>query len=351
MGRRPKVGLALGGGGARGLAHIGVLKVLEREGIPIDLIVGTSIGALVGAAYAIKPNARSLEKKVREFFAHQRSGNTGFKRLGKLQLASPDKTDLFHRIVRIAEKHVFLSLAIMKKAFLSENGMEKVLEFFLPDINLEETSIPYYATAVDLISGEAVVLKIGPIIRAVMASSAVPGFMPAVAWNEMMLVDGGVLDSVPASPAKDEGADVVIGVDVGFCIHQPHVIEDGIDTIDRATEIMGFYLNRHRRESADVLIEPAVRDVAWTDFFDYEALIREGEKAAESKIEEIREKLEYSSREKRLKWYGKIFRLIKGSKGKEKFPGLVKELSQSDVIRLGESKEKGIIPEKDLISG
>jgi len=348
---RPKVGLALGGGGARGLAHIGVLKVLEREGIPIDLIVGTSIGALVGAAYAIKPNAMALEKKIHEFLANQRSQNTEFKRLGKLQLASPDKTDLFHRIVRIAEKHVFLSLAIMRKALLSENGMERVMAFFLPYINLEETAIPYYATAVDLVSGEAVVLKNGPIIRAVMASSAVPGFMPAVAWNDMALVDGGVLDSVPVIPAKDEGAEVVIGVDVGFCIHRPHIIEDGIDAIDRSTEIMGFYLNRHRRESADVLIEPAVRDVAWTDFINYEALIQEGEKAAESKIEEIRKKLKYVSWKKRLKFPGKVFQVKRGRKSKEKFPHLVKSRSQFDVIRIGESNGKGTIPEKNPASG
>jgi NTE family protein len=88
MTRKAKIGLVLGGGGARGLAHIGVLKVLEREKIPVDLIAGTSMGALVGAAYAIEPDAIALEKKVTDFLANERSGSAGLKRLGKWRLST-----------------------------------------------------------------------------------------------------------------------------------------------------------------------------------------------------------------------------------------------------------------------
>jgi len=305
MAKKPTIGLALGGGGARGLAHIGVLKVLEREGIPIDVIVGTSMGALVGAAYAVRPDAVDLEKRVLEFFTSDSSQNIGFKRLGKLHPFNPEKTDLMHRIIRIAEKHLFLSLAILRKALVTEEEMRRLLEFFLPDINLEETSIPYAAAAVDLVSGREVALNQGSLIRAVMTSCAVPGFMPPVAWKEMMLVDGGVLDAVPAGPAKNAGAEVVIGVDVGFNLCHVPPIEDGIDAINRATEIMSFYLNRERRDIADVLIEPAVKHIEWNDFFNYEELIREGENAARPKIEEIRDLLEQGFR-------SKVFRRVRG---------------------------------------
>ncbi len=210
--KRPILGLALGGGGALGIAHIGVLKVLEREKIPIDLIVGTSIGALLGAAYGANPDAISLEKRVSEVLNPNGKEKAGLKLLGRLQWNDSLKPDFFHRVVRIAQKEIFLNLATFREALLSENDLHECIEAFLPDIDLKETSIPCAVTAVDLVSGRQVVLKHGRLIHAVMASCAVPGFMPPVRWDEMVLVDGAVVGPVPACPAKDEGADIVIGV-------------------------------------------------------------------------------------------------------------------------------------------
>ena len=295
MRHRLKIGLALGGGGARGLAHIGVLKVLEREGIPVDLIVGTSMGALVGAAYAIQPDAIALENKVTDFLANRRSGSAGLKRLGNWRPFNPEKIDFLHRILRIAEKHLFLSLTILKKALVSEEDMHALLTVFLPDIDIRETVIPFTASTVDLVSGKEIIVKQGPLIRAVMASCAVPGFMPPVAQDGMVLVDGGVLDPVPVEPAKAAGAETVIAVDVGFCLCQAPPIEDGVDVINRATEVMAFCLNSRSRESADVLIQPDVKRIPWTGFAHYEELIREGEKAAEGKRDALRAKLERRS--------------------------------------------------------
>jgi len=295
MRHRLKIGLALGGGGARGLAHIGVLKVLEREGIPVDLIVGTSIGALVGAAYAAAPDAVALEKKVTDFLANRRSGSAGLKRLGKLHPFNPEKIDFMHRILRIAEKHVFLSLAILKKALVSEEDMHALVTVFLPDIDIRETVIPFAASTVDLISGKEIIVKQGPLVRAVMASCAVPGFLPPVAQEGMVLVDGGVLDPVPVEPAKAAGAEIIIAVDVGACLCQAPPIEDGVDVINRATEVMAFCLNSRSRESADVLIQPDVKRIPWTGFAHHKELIREGEKAAEGKRDAIRAKLERRS--------------------------------------------------------
>ena len=104
MWRRPKIGLALGAGGARGMAHIGVLKVFEKDRIPIDLIVGASIGALVGAAYGVKPNSLELERRVAALFGNGNDQNTALKRLQKIHPRDPTQLDLIHRIARIAEK-------------------------------------------------------------------------------------------------------------------------------------------------------------------------------------------------------------------------------------------------------
>ncbi|MBW1707155.1 MAG: patatin-like phospholipase family protein [Deltaproteobacteria bacterium] len=310
--KKSKIALALGGGGARGLAHIGVLKVLEREGIPIGSIVGTSMGALVGAAYAVEPDAVALEKRVLEFFTNESAQNSGFKRLDKLHPFNPEKTDFMHRILRIAEKHLFLSLAILRKALVTEDEMERLLKVFLPDIDIGDTEVPYAAAAVDLVSGREVILDRGPLIQAVMASCAVPGFMPPVRWGNMILADGAVINPLPAGPAKNRGAEIVIGVDVGACLCVVPPIEDGIDAINRSMDIMEFYLNRQSRECVDILIDPEVEQNKWTDFLKYKELIRGGEKAATTNIDEIRVMLDNRFRKK---VYQGVIKMLPGIKG------------------------------------
>jgi NTE family protein len=299
---RPKLGLALGGGGARGFAHIGVLKVLERENISIDFIVGRSIGALVGAAYAVKPDAIALERRVAQVIDLEGKGKRGLKLLGNVHWENASKSDFFNRILRIAHKEFFLALALFRQALLSENNMRECVEAFIPDIDLTETMIPFVATAVDLISGKQIVLREGSLVRAVMASCAVPGFMPAVVWDKMILVDGALVGAIPVDETKDCGADVTIAVDVGSCLSDQCTIEDGIDTIHRATRVMEFYLSKRGRDSADMLIEPDVGEIAWTDFINHEKIIRHGEEAAELKIQDIRKMLRNPFRTKLILW-------------------------------------------------
>ena len=306
MCRKPKVGLALGAGGARGIAHVGVLKVLEREGIPIDLIVGTSIGALVGAAYAVNPDAFALERRVSEVLEPHAREKARLKLLERSYWDVDFKPDFFHRLARTVQKEMFLNLALFRSAVLTEHDLRASVEAFVPDIAIEDTRIPFFSTATDLLSGRPVVLKQGPLIRAVMASCAVPGFMPSVEWEGTVLVDGGVIDVLPVIPAKENGADVVVGVDVGLILRLNHPVEDGIDAIHRATEIMNYYLSSTGRINAEVVIEPLVRNFGWTDFFAFEELIRQGEIATELKIEEIKEILKPRLRNTVSRWSRKI---------------------------------------------
>jgi NTE family protein len=306
MHKRIKLGLALGGGGARGLAHIGVLRVLEGNDIPIDMIVGTSIGALVGAAYAANPDGEALKQRILEFIGSDDKHTKGLKLLGRVQWDDSLKSDWFNRIFRFAQKEVFLSLAMFKNALLSVEDMRDTVEAFVADISIEQTSIPFAALAVDLNTSEPIMLSRGNLIEAVMASCAVPGFMPPIPWNGRLLVDGGVANPLPADLARDIGANVIIAVDVGLNVNSSTSIKDGIDVITRATEIMGHHLSRSGRESADLLIEPAVKQVNWSKFINYEALIQEGEKAAASQIENIKNLLAHPFRRKLLKWTKKI---------------------------------------------
>ncbi|MBW1669545.1 MAG: patatin-like phospholipase family protein, partial [Deltaproteobacteria bacterium] len=155
MSKRPKIGLALGGGGARGLAHIGVLKVLEREGVPVDMIVGTSMGAIIGAAYAVMPHAGALEKRASEFFSRDSKERKSLKLLEKLHWEEDSpKSDFIHRVAHIAEKEFLLSLTVFKKSLLSHKEMRRILQVILPDIKVSETRIPYAPIGVDLLSGK-----------------------------------------------------------------------------------------------------------------------------------------------------------------------------------------------------
>jgi len=302
MNPKPGISLVLGGGGARGIAHIGVLKVLERESIPLDLIVGSSIGALVGAAYAINPDAEALAERVAQVLGDENSSAPGFRLLHRVRQYEQDRSDLVSRLLHFAGKEVFLNLILVRKALLSEKDTRSCIEPFLKQIDLAETAIPCLVTAVDLISGNRVVVKRGPIIEAVMASCAVPGFMPPVALGDMLLVDGGVIDVVPSGPAREEGSGVVIGVDVGARMSHQTTIEDGVDAINRVAEIMEYHLSRPGRELADILIEPDVRHFHWTEFLSYNEIIERGEQAAESKLDEIHKAVRRMRRKQKLPW-------------------------------------------------
>ena len=120
MDQTPDISLALGGGGARGIAHIGVLKILEREGIPVDFIVGSSIGALVGTAYAINPDATAHAHRLAEVLGTESTSAPGFKLLGRVRQYEQDRSDLLSRMIRFAGKEVFLNLILVRKALLSE---------------------------------------------------------------------------------------------------------------------------------------------------------------------------------------------------------------------------------------
>ncbi len=293
-----KITLALGGGGARGLSHLGILKVIEEHNIPINSIFGTSIGALVGAAYACNPDIKSIIKKVDDLFSDHSNLTPGLKRLLKIHVPNVPDLDLIHRISRIAAKHFFLAMALLKKSLISQEEMHEILEIFLPDCDISDTVIPFSAVSVDLITGKEVVLSNGPIIKAVMASCAVPGFLPPVEWDNMYLVDGGLIESIPTGAAKSHNNSPVIGVDVSRLLNNTPQLCDGIDIMNRAMEVMSYSLSIYSKKRADLIIDPSVHQVEWTDFLKYKELIQEGERAAKEKMPALLELINKKDKKK-----------------------------------------------------
>jgi NTE family protein len=230
----PRVALVLGGGAARGFAHVGVLRVLEQEKIPIDLVVGTSVGSLIGALYAEERNSFELEW-------------TAF------QL---EKEDLFdYGVMNV----------VTGMSFAAGERLEKWLLEKIKARNIEEMKVPFAAVATDLNWGKKVVLDHGSIAKAVRASSAIPGVFPPVQHYGKILVDGGVADNIPIAVAREKGADLVIAVDISENLGNTN-IKNVVDVVLQATNIM-FALNvEHSKRGADVLVTPKIGDVGMLDF-------------------------------------------------------------------------------------
>jgi len=177
---RKRVGLALGGGGARGFAHVGVICLLEQEGIPIDCIAGTSAGSFVGAAHA----------------------------------AGLQSQELLDIALKLRWRDI-VGLAWPRRGFVSFEKLEHLLIDALGDLSFADLQIPYAAVAADMGTGEQVVLKVGCVARAVRASCSVPGIVIPVEIDGRLLSDGGVLNNLPISVVRELGADIVIAVGLG----------------------------------------------------------------------------------------------------------------------------------------
>lgn len=239
-----KIGLALGGGAARGFAHIGVIKVLEAHGIKPDYVVGTSAGSVVGSLYA--------------------SGLNGFQ--------------LQNLAMQIKEEE-FKDWSLPDRGVLKGEALQDFVNRSVANRPIEKLSLPFGAVATDLASGDMVIFRRGNTGMAVRASSTVPGVFQPVSINGHEYVDGGLTSPVPIRAARDMGADFVIAVDIGQKPHWSKV--DGLmSELLQTFTIMGNTITRHEIGDADVVIRPHTAGVEPTDFADRNLAIMEGEKAA-----------------------------------------------------------------------
>jgi NTE family protein len=283
--KRKHIGLALGGGGARGLAHIGVLKVLEREKIPIDLIVGTSIGALVGGAYASGFSPDELKKKAVAYLNSPEFQSSTMRAFEAVH--AKGESGLTEKIQTYLRNRFYLIQAMFKPGILSNEDFQSTIDYFIPDIQIEETRIPFRAVATDLVRGEEITFSKGPLRQAVMASCAVPGAIAPLKEGNRLLSDGGIICLVPSSVARQEGADIVIAVVVDQGLRSEE-LRNIVDIYYRVSEIMAKKLKQYALANADVVILPEVGDLHWSDFSHAMNLMDEGEKAAKKKLDDIR---------------------------------------------------------------
>ncbi|MFC1915059.1 patatin-like phospholipase family protein [Chloroflexota bacterium] len=263
-----KIGLALGSGAARGLAHIGVLQVLEREGIPIDVIAGTSAGAAVGALYARGKDASQIAGLVADL---------NWKKIASL-----------------------VDLALPKTGFIAGRKIKNLIASALGDIEFSDLKIPLACVATDMESGEEVVIEQGSVLAAIRASISLPVIFTVAKWQGRYLVDGGLVNPVPVSVVKKMGADFTIAVNVapdigekeqrthkGRAAREPNIIH----VIMQSLHIATYSLVRASLEEADIIIEPQVAHIPAGDFHQAEECILQGEIAAQEAIMQIKRRL------------------------------------------------------------
>jgi NTE family protein len=292
--RRKRIGLALGAGGARGLAHIGVFRAFEDESIPVDLIAGSSIGALVGAAFASGITSHEMDAMVRKFLESPTFQDSALKSIKEVQ--DSKSFTLTQKIQAFFKNRIILAQAMFRPGVLHADDFQAMIDFFLPDIKVEDLKIPFVAVATDLISGYPVVLSEGSLRKAVMASCAVPGAVPPVREDDRLLSDGGIVSFVPTLIARKRGAEFVVAVTVGSEIHARDEVKSAMDVYVRAADITSFHLEQENLKQADVIIRPKVGNLHWTDFLLAEDLISEGEKAARESMPAVKGALSFFRR-------------------------------------------------------
>ncbi len=245
------LGLALGGGAARGLAHIGVLKVFEKNNITIDYIAGTSMGGLIGAFYA---NGMS--------------------------------TKMMERLAKRMDKRIWMDLTFPKMGIIAGEKIQEILCFLTRNRDFNDLKIPFAVSATDLYSGESITINEGKVGDAVRATISIPGIFTPVKWKEHLLVDGGVLNRVPVNIVREMGADIVIAVDVGIYVGTKRT-NNIIDVISQSIDIMAREIQRHKIIDANVIIRPYLGEISPSHFDRVDEAVTSGEEATCNALSKI----------------------------------------------------------------
>jgi NTE family protein len=281
--------LVLGGGGARGLAHIGVLKALEKIDLIPSLIVGTSMGAVVGGMYSQLRSAEAVEKKIRKFLQ-----GDFFKRIGLEQFSDTDRESsrsVWERFTAHLRQRYFFSKSVLGDGTFAQTTLLQSLKMLLEEGDIRDVSLRFAAVTSDLVSGEEHVYTSGSIITAVAASSAVPGIVAPLATGSRLFIDGTVTSTVPVPAASSLSKDPIIAVDVRRSLGSFENHRHGYEVVIRASEVTTRKLNDLHLQQAKIILKPDVGDIDWNEFHRINQCICAGERTVEQNMQQLTDKL------------------------------------------------------------
>jgi len=270
------------------LAHVGVLRVLERAGVHFSVVTGTSIGSLVGAMYTQLGSADRVEEKFRRFLDSETYRKV---RLDRLDPRRTEHDFLGHVMETIRERLV-INLALSRRSLVNGEEVGGILQELIEPGRIEHLPVRFAAVAVDLLSGDEAIITRGDILRAVQASGSLPGFFPPCEVDDRLLVDGAVRATLPVNAARFLGAQFVVAVDVSQDLDPEPELDHIVDIIARCYSITSDAHRQCLRERADFVIRPEVGQVHWTRFDLLDDLVRRGERAAAAALPELQKRLE-----------------------------------------------------------
>jgi NTE family protein len=284
--------LVLGGGGFKGVAHVGVLRALQAGGIPIERVVGTSAGALIGASYCYLGDAEEVHRLVTRFLASEgfrEHSLAGFRR-------QPGKLPLMSRLAAGIRRQVLLERIFRRSSAFGGSAIRYIVKSLVPHVDIADLRIPLAIGVLDLQLGEDRLLTSGDLATAVMASSAVPGFFPPVEMGGSLLCDSGLVNNLPTHHARAAcagGLLVAVDLSAGLPPCRPDAV--GMEVLLRTQEISTRLANRRRAEAADVVVTPDLGGRHWLDAGGLADVIDAGERAMRAQLPAIRDLLEAPS--------------------------------------------------------
>jgi len=310
---KKKIALALGAGGARGLAHIGVIDYLVKAGIEIDFVAGSSIGAIIGALFCHEGDIEAVRQKVLDYLGDEGLAKKWDGLVPRKEQNNKSKPgQIIEDLRTYIGKQYFKFAVITKKSLAKRGDLMEPLEYLFGDLTAEELKIPYSACAVDLLTGQELHLKSGRLAEIVYASSAVPGIFPPLERNGMLLADGSISALVPIEAVPDHDEYFIIAVDFGPGAFLKGELEKGVDILMRSDELARIKLNKLILQNADFVISPEVNEYHWAEFSDYKEIMELGHEAAELAGDRLMSALA-EAEEIQLSWWQRVLKPFQGS--------------------------------------
>lgn len=272
---KKKFVLALGGGGARALAHIGVYKVLKENNIKIKAVAGTSMGALIGALISMKKEPEKIYCLFEKFLKERSYIFSGLPKLIKYQAKTPLSV-----LTRNIKQRILLNLSINTVGLFSSERIKYVIEKFIEEKNIEELPIPFLSTATDLLTGKLYYFREGSLITSLVCSASIPGFFKPYPYEGKLLVDGGLIEEVPAPSARKYFGEPVLAIDVSQALAQMTGKENLVDLTYRFLNISLKSLRENILKNENYVIKVDFKDCEWYEFEKLDLLIKAGELAA-----------------------------------------------------------------------
>ena len=283
--QRPKVGVVLSGGGAKGFAHIGALRVIEEAGIPIDYIAGTSMGSIIGGLYAVGYDPDMMQKLCTE---------QNWDMIIKDQI--PRKFIPLEK--RINERHYLVSVPRVNGKFKLKRSIVDgmyvnmlLTRLTMPahkERDFSKLPVPFLCIGTDMISADPIEFNHGSLAQSIRASMSIPFLFEPIEYEGYLLCDGGLTNNFPVRNVRDKGADIIIGVDLEIVKSDPKVLDNSLKVLERLISVVSQEESNVAREQCDILIRPDIGHANIMSFNDFSPIIECGEKGAREKFPELK---------------------------------------------------------------